>query len=234
MAREKPIIFSAPMVLAILAGRKIQTRRVLNPQPHPDTTDVDWNHANKAWVPWRLGTGTSSSGYRTGSPIKPAYQIGDELWVREAFRLRADQDHKPPSEDYWKNGAWYEADHYPHGIEPSGCGGGAGKLRSPMYMPRWASRISLRVTEVRVERVQAISASDVLAEGLELAADGYSVRVPFLSDEPPVVYAAPSTAYAFGWDHLHGEGAWDKNEWVWCVGFERISLAERSNVSMIR
>ena len=231
MAREKPVIFTAPMVMAILAGRKTVTRRLLNPQPHRETTNVDWNTAEKAFVPWRLGTGTPSSGHRSGSPIRATYQVGDELWVKEAFRLRADQDEKPPSEDAWKNHAWYQADD--PNLEPSGCGGGAGKLRSPMFMPRWASRITLRVTDVRVERVQSISPKDVRAEGLEPAPDGFQFKLPFLSDTPPIVYAAPSTAYAFGWDHIHGMGAWDRNEWVWVVRFERIGLAERSAVSMI-
>lgn len=218
----KPIIFSGHMVRAILAGTKTQTRRLLKFQPR-DATTIDWNTEEQAFVPWRLGTSTPSSGYRAGKPIKASYEVGSELWVKEAFRLRADQDDVPPRQDWWKKGAWYQADD--ETLEPSGCGGGAGKLRSSLFMPRWASRINLRVTALRVERLQAIQPCDVLAEGLERHPDGFSFRIPFQGDARPIVYAAPATAFASGWDHIHGSGAWDQNPWVWVISFERIAIA---------
>lgn len=92
-------------------------------------------------------------------------KAGDRLWVKETFRLRRDQDDKPPSQDWWKSGAWYPAT---DDGEPSGCGGGMGKKRPSIHMPRWASRITLEATEdARLERLQEISGADLVDEGIE-------------------------------------------------------------------
>lgn len=200
--RERPILFSGPMVRAILEGRKTQTRRVMTPQPD-DSTPGYW-----AWSP-RKGV---SSG-KVGAYVWGPYGVsGDRLWVRETYRLRADQDHKKPIEDWWKSGAsWYEAD---GPCTPSGCGGGAGKLRPSIHMPRWASRLTLEVTGVRVEQLNKISEDDAKAEGVD----------PY---EWPGGPANPHAVGAFRelWDRINGKRhPWSSNPWVWVVEFKRIEV----------
>lgn len=157
---DRPIIFSGPMVLALLDGRKTQTLRLVT------------------------------------SPLAKA-QPGDRLWVREAFRLRADQDHKPPSQDWWKSTASYAAD----GAAPTGCGGGPGKLRPSIHMPRWVSRLTLVVIAVRLERLKDIKRADVIAEGDSNCVDD------------PLFFPAI-------WDTLHKPGArWEDNPRVVVLTF---------------
>ena len=185
---DRPIIFSGPMVRALLAGTKTQTRRVLKPQP--------------------LTVG-DQFGFRQGARNDELpYQPGNRLYVREAFRLRQDQDSKPPSQDWWKSGAWYHADDPT--LEPSGCGGGAGKLRPSIHMPRWASRITLVVTDVKVERVQDISGDDCIAEGIwpreerKLGRSGEAIE-----------------AFRDLWDPINAKRGygWDVNPWVAAISF---------------
>jgi hypothetical protein len=153
----------------------------------------------------------------------PYGQPGDRLWVRETFRLRADQDHLPPSQDWWKNGAWYQADD--ERLEPSGCGGGAGKKRPSIHMPRWASRITLEVVAVRVERLQDIGEEDATAEGVDTV-DGIQDEVT-LVEHARDMGECPETSrvwFANLWDTVAKPGAkWDDNPFVWCVEFKRLS-----------
>jgi hypothetical protein len=136
---------------------------------------------------------------------------GDRLWVKESFRLRADQDHKPPRDDYWKSGAWYEATG--NGETPSGCGGGIGRLRASIHMPRWASRITLEITEVRVQRLQEISEEDAKAEGVAPLVHmfgGETTRIRY------------RTGFEIIWRNINGAASWDGNPWVWCLSFKRV------------
>lgn len=139
--RERPILFSGPMVRAILEGRKTQTRRVLkNPDDGVSTTIEDGS-------PLYCDDG----GFWHPRPC-PYGQPGDRLWVREAHQLSPD-------------GPIYRATAREHGTyEP----GGAGPWRPSIHMPRWASRITLEITDVRVERVQEITEDDAIAEGVEV------------------------------------------------------------------
>lgn len=217
-ARERPILFSSGMVKAILAGTKSQTRRVVKPQAPADF---------HALAPKTPGSDEWAFSNLTGEEVAKNYAgkwllvrcpygaPGDLLWVKENFRLRADQDDKRPSDDWWKSGAWYAADG-PASM-PSGCAGGAGKLRPSIFMPRWASRITLRITDVRVERVQDISCADAIAEGIAPAATSATIDC----DTPD-----PRRAYASLWDGINAkrEGyAWESNPFVWCVHFERVT-----------
>jgi hypothetical protein len=239
--RERPILFSGPMVRAILEGRKTQTRRVVNNRhvafiggredDHDDPALWGFQDEHGCWhvldrgkPPW-FGSGVPHESYALASP----YDSGDLLWVREAFRLSADQDSKPPSQDWWKSGAWYEAD---GDCEPSGCAGGAGKLRPSIHMPRWASRLTLRVTSVHVERLQDISEKDAKAEGIANGDDAWH------TDDYGNAYKrdshgwyvghdrhnAPTHAFRALWNSLNAKRGlgWDENPWVWVVSFERV------------
>lgn len=147
---DRPILFSGPMVAAMLEGRKTQTRRVLKPQPN----------VLNGGQPLNNGRGSYSCEF--GWTRMP-YTTGDRLWVREAWKCEerfhavAPRDLKPGVPVY------YSADPDPRDSDP-GC---AGRHRAGMHMPRWASRLTLIVTEVRVQRLQDISEADAQAEGVE-------------------------------------------------------------------
>jgi hypothetical protein len=195
---DKPILFSAPMVRAILDGRKTVTRRVLKTQPPahhrlvglyaPGLTAV-FNPAGK------------SSEFDASADIKVrlSYAPGDRLWVREAMDLAADPvcyvaDREPVETTEYEQDLWmdrYKRDHCP-GI----------------HMPRWASRLTLIVTAVKVERVQDISRGDAMLEGC-----------PF-----PNMAAGPNPRDWFRdlWNSINGPGAWDANPWVAAISFRVI------------
>ena len=186
---ERGLIFTGESVRAILDGTKTQTRRVVKPQG----------------MVQHYGGNTHNRG---------PFKRGMHLWVREAFRLRRDMDDRPPSQDCWKAGAWYEAT---DSEAPSGCMGGKGKLRSPIYMPRWASRILLEITAIRVQRVQGISEEDARAEGCDFDDE----------PEPPPGFDESSRPTGRGefedlWDRINAKRGfgWESDPWVWAITFK--------------
>jgi hypothetical protein len=199
--RERPIPFSGPMVRAILAGTKTQTRRLVKPQP--SITSGSLLHWRGAAV--MAGHDTARSPY--GQP-------GDRLWVREAWRTVKEADDTPPRDMDAAYRLWYEADahadHHAHQL-------GYGRYRPPMFMPRWASRITLEVTGVRVERLADISEADAQAEGIERRGSGWA----WYSDRKAYTMQ-PIVSYRDLWESINGPGSWDANPWVWVVEFKRI------------
>jgi hypothetical protein len=218
--REKPILFSASMVRAILAGAKTQTRRIVKPQPHLDTNTVECNTAESAFVPWRLGTYTENSGHRTGKPFACPYGgPGDRLWVKEAIRKEepADLAHEDGTpiiySKYAVDGAWTVADAWPwkRDVLPS------------MFMPRGLSRISLEVASVRVERLHDISEPDAKAEGATpyIYGHGFITDLGIAADpgiRTPSMYRA---GFEQLWREINGAESWDANPWVWVVTFTK-------------
>lgn len=217
---ERPILFNGAMVRAILAGKKRQTRR---PVKFPAWVGDDvWLFAeavNKWGSFIERGPCDGVKHHYKGGPFGKA---GDTLWGREAFRLRADHDdiparafaddltpvHAPPP--------WYEAD--PGGHSPTGCAGGPGKLRPSIHMPRWASRLTLDVLSVRVERVQSITEDDALAEGFDPVPSHGEWCNPDLGRSG---HWTARKAFHGAWVAQYGDAAWDCNPWVWVVDFER-------------
>lgn len=195
----RPILFSAPMVRAILAGTKMQTRRVVKPQPThfvggPGVTDAAGN-------PWPREPAVDEQSCSV--VIRCPYgQPGDLLWVREAWRAPASCDHLPPRSISDSEAVSFMAD------ETVGLDPGFGKGRPGMFMPRWASRITLRITSVRMERLQDISRGDAVAEGCPFAN---------MAAGPD-----PRDWYRDLWNEINGAGAWDENPWVWVVSFKRV------------
>ncbi len=199
--KEKPILFNAEMVRAVLGGKKTQTRRVIKPQPQWDeptsTIEGRWADYNDAHlINYALF-------YCAGLPMGvrcPYGQPGDQLWVRETFN--AD----------WCSGTLYKAD--------GGSAVEAGydsepKWKPSIHMPRWASRINLLVKDIRVERVQDITLADVLEEGVP-STDRY--------DYDPVDETRERCKFSDLWDSINekrGYG-WKVNPWVWVVNFERL------------
>jgi len=196
--KERPIIFSADSVRAILDGRKSQTRRVVTPQPKVELFPF-------------IGADNKPTGEFAfvdhprvvSKHLRCPYGVpGDRLWVRETWSWRsgdilADKAH----EKY----AIYAADN------PNDCG----KYKSAMFMPRWASRITLEITSVRVQRVQEISADDCIAEGLSTT----------LREHDAV--SALRTAYEQMWNSLNAKRGypWESNPWVWVLEFKRIEVS---------
>ena len=189
---DYPIIFSAPMVRALLDGRKTMTRRL-------------------AWQPPRaciLGSVEFPSPWKKVRP-------GDRLWVREAWRTEARHDGIPPRDVLSSAIVSFDAD---YATEPNdGC---RGKDRRSFHMPRWASRITLIVTATKLERLKDISEEDALAEGISPLPSGRFYCG--FDEEGEITCKSPVTAYAWLWDSLHGEDAWAANPEVVALTFRVI------------
>jgi len=213
----KPIIFSTPMVQAILAGRKTQTRRVLKPQPVIDAHGM-WLWKDCQWMD--DGLGFPASGIEDYAPYKP----GDILWVRETWQHVMDDFDKciEGTGEYY-----YAADGEPgftYWVDPHT---GEHKERMPwrpsIHMPREAARLFLRVTDVRAERVQDISEEDAKAEGVTAINNsqcGYR------------------GAFRELWNTLNAKRGfdWYTNSWVWVIRFERLdtlALAVRAGAEPV-
>jgi hypothetical protein len=193
---EKPILFSAPMIRAILDGRKTQTRRVLKHGWAPENRIV-----------------SLPDGPNKGLRVVP-YAPVDVLWVREAWRVRAGKyDHMPPRDLPATATVHYEAD------QPFIDGLDVGKLRPGMFMPRWASRITLKVTAVRVERLQDISEEDAKAEGVEPF--GICTWTDYSNNGVTNVVLSPRRSFETLWASINGPDAWHANPWVVAISFER-------------
>lgn len=217
---DKGIIFSAPMVRALLAGRKTQTRRLI-PEPFDSDYSVGWFH------PSIIRCGEEVPGPRTFGMSaldgcwtwRLPYAPGDRLYVREAYRADSQID-SVKARDFSKGEPiLYEADGI---VLTAGCAMiEAGKLRPSIFLPRWASRLWLNVTDVRVQRLQEISEADAEAEGVDLE------RYVSVSDSAGAHVcgsAEPTDSieeFRLLWNSLHDKPheRWDDNPWVCCVSF---------------
>jgi hypothetical protein len=202
--KEKPIIFSEDSVWAILAGKKTQTRRVIKPQP-PVAVDV-WRGPDGAW--WYHPPGRTVA----ATSLRCPYRAGDLIWVRETWGFSPTlpvSAHDEPAWLAYPHLRGYKADN----PEGNWC------WRSPIFMPRWASRLTLRVTGVRVERVQDIHPLDVEAEGVEVSC--YYCEEP-TADRGGVHRCDPIGKFAALWDTLNAKRgySWASNPFVWVISFE--------------
>ena len=209
--KERPILFSAPMVRAILAGTKTQTRRVVKPQP------VELPDFNRG----RMSYNVRGNVYRAWNPAVmdpscPYGQTGDRLWVRETFMdLRGTGvEHRPDPRGPLQRYA-YAADHQPGSFGDEARKSYGLKWKPSIHMPRWASRITLEITGVRVERLQDISEADAQAEGCSL-----ECMTPTGDDSGSAIYGPGG--YLALWESINGAGSWDVNPWVWVVEFKRV------------
>lgn len=251
--KSRPIIFDGESVRAILAGRKTQTRRVVKPQPTGEPRPlIEWSRgiaaachdyspdpaklaAHAERLRGRVLPFTTESG-SLGSRPCPYGAPGDELWVREAWAVEDASKLKLPEYCGGGNPDWI------YYRDPVHIGTGL-TWRSPIFMPRWASRLTLRVTDVRVERVQDVSEADAIAEGATRRESGWSCdwsRVGELSryatasavksrDLAPLSgrdVALGTARHAFGnrWDAINAKRgfSWHSNPWVWVVSFVKL------------
>jgi len=200
---DKPIIFSAPMVRALLDGRKTQTRRVLNPQPSGIA-----RAERIAPKSWRIFPEADRC---TVAFKAPPYAPGDRLYVREAWAPLDALNHIDCGTQALADRGFYRADE-------STTPGEISRWRPSIHMPRWASRITLTVTEVRVQRLQAIRFQDLLAEGIE-ATEIHARRKRQCVEEGIDCGSVCRDSFQELWNSLHGPDAWDANPWVVAVSF---------------
>lgn len=202
--KERPILFSGPMVRALLEGRKTQTRRVVK-QELRQLGDGDWYSFDHHGINYLVNARhTTVAAWAHLLQFCPYGKPSDRLWVREAWTTHAFLDKVPPR-DLTTRSIHYVADGQ---IK-------TGKYRQAFHMPRWASRILLDVVGVRVERLQDISEEDAIAEGLIESGSGWKY-----SNESPW-YACAIGAYQGLWESINGQGSWDENPWVWAIEFRR-------------
>jgi hypothetical protein len=206
MTKERPILFSGPLVRALLDGRKAQTRRVVKPQP---TTDGYW------WT-WKDVSCNGESGLRDGLPCLgpcPYGFIGDRLWVRETWGVIG----FPDSEAFnaAPSAIAFRADGSDDRVE---------KWKPSIHMPRLFSRITLEITDVRVQRLQDISEEDAKAEGCEPGCLTCGENCIYCGG---CGYCRPAYRDSFInlWNTINGPDSWSANPWVWALTFRRIVAA---------
>lgn len=212
MNKERPILFRAPMVRAILEGRKAQTRRVVKPQP-----------VGNADVQFRVAAAVTIDG---GKQLRCPYgQPGDRLWVRETGWERPIRTPRQMREgaDTWPKFA-YDADGWTDDDHADMKRWGF-RRRPSIHMPRWASRILLEVTAVRVDRLSNISEADSIAEGVEsVRNEGVYWRDysnPDGRDCVSMTALTPVESYKTLWESING--SLSMNPWVWVVEFKRVT-----------
>ncbi|MBD7769173.1 ASCH domain-containing protein [Klebsiella pneumoniae] len=242
--KERGMIFNAEMVQALLDGRKTQTRRIIKPQPEATLS----GSLSGKWLSRPLN-GLLLPKIEDIAIHCPFGVVGDRIWVREAYRFPASLDDVSPTgvgemavaTGYRKPWAptFYEftgtfSDGW-KGFETPPKVSGAGKLRPSIHMPRWASRILLEITEVRVERLDAISEEDALAEGMqgvicpcckgdsEYSTSQYDAETLAVIDEIPCRACESNRSKFFTlWDSIYGYGQHCFGEWVWVIEFKRV------------
>lgn len=193
--KKRPILFSAEMVRAILDGRKTQTRRIIKPQPKLITSSGRW-YWEKALDVKGDPLVDASRYWWEYYGTSPYGKFGDQLWVRETWNTIGG------------NQAIYKSDFT--------ISDDRGPWKPPIFMPRWASRIQLEITDVRVERIQDISEDDVQAEGICTSVTRQN-SYPIGTEHRP-----NAQEYAIGWDKINGKGSWESNPWVWVIEFRKI------------
>lgn len=210
--KDRPILFSAPMVRAILEGRKTQTRRVVRGgwvygkenfgKRRVFILDRDSDLVNDLLL--------SKARHPNNQPQCPFGYVGDRLWVKETwcrgrvfpiYRASCCDDKPSANTDDW-NALYVD------------------KWTSSIHMPRWASRITLEVVDVRVQRLDDIGEDDAKAEGVSVGT--WPSAVERAREFKARVRDTTIAKFAALWDSIHGAGSWDANPWVWVIEFKRI------------
>ncbi|HEL4802974.1 TPA: hypothetical protein UOK37_004667 [Klebsiella pneumoniae] len=221
---ERGMIFNAEMVRAILDGRKTQTRRIMKIQPEHSGFGLrrvidSKNGSDDGKYFWSLSDACGLK-IRSKSFTCPFGSVGDRIWVREAFRVHsratevATLVYKASERNSWTEQT--------NRVPVSVCNKPAmpEKWTPSLHMPRWASRLLLEITDVRVERLNAISEEDARAEGI---IDGGCLNC---GEPEPCGCANPepdaTDAFAYLWQSIYGSDSWNANPWVWVIEFKRV------------
>lgn len=210
---QRGMIFNAEMVRAILDGRKTQTRRPIK-WKQTRFTEIGEREDGGYW-PWSEDAEHACDFWH---PC-PFGAVGDRIWVRETFCPVDDTQYGGEKWVDYRATPKFEASH-PAGWDSAPNDAEALKWRPSIHMPRWASRILLEITDVRVERLNAISEQDARAEGI---IDGGCLNC---GEPEPCGCANPepdaTDAFAYLWQSIYGQENWNANPWVWVISFERI------------
>ncbi|MEX2952532.1 hypothetical protein AB4K01_15180 [Serratia fonticola] len=215
--KERPIIFNAEMVRAILDGRKTQTRRLVPawqlPKHYPDNTEnprYNWMATAQRHRRWGYGVfgETEEACAKELSEMAPCPfgSAGNRLWVRETFRVHSRAtDVATLVYRASERNSWTEQTHR---VPVSACDKPVSpeKWTPSLHMPRWASRLVLEITDVRVERLRSMSQQDARAEGV-IAASG------------PM---EAGLAFRQLWESIYGADSWQVNPWVWVIEFKAV------------
>jgi len=213
--KERPILFSGTMVNAILDGRKTQTRRIVknvegNSWKLLDSYESKWFNPNRGdlWV-FSEWISESSKGQAIQRFKCPYGKVGDQLWVRETHAIQPVRSILGAVDE-----VYYKASCKPKHLEK------VKKWRPSIHMPRWASRIQLEITDIRVERLNDISEQDAKCEGVEKLPIGWRDY-----KNPNLPFSDAISSFITLWRSINGEDSWRQNPWVWVVEFKRIDNA---------
>ncbi|MFQ1038234.1 hypothetical protein ACEWB5_16115 [Citrobacter koseri] len=228
---ERGMIFNAEMVRAILDGRKTQTRRVVKGVEGADSFTPEWDiNGEQIFVVCGEKDHTQMNPV-LGAISCPFGAIGDRIWVRETF-----QGPLVSEELFEEYRAYTEKFETPQYCEYAADGGARPEYcdlddnlrhgwRPSIHMPRWASRILLEITSVRVERLNDISQEDAQAEGMELT--GW--RPTYSDPDSGGEVWTPYDNFAELWQSIYGVGSWLSNPWVWVIEFRRIDGGDHAH-----
>lgn len=224
---ERGMIFNAEMVRAILDGRKTQTRRIMKVQPESNQLGLllitdSTKHSDIGKYHWAESNATGNH-VRSKLFLCPFGAVGDRIWVREGFfPAPLEMQSEPPRKTIWniayRDGMQMEklapAEYNPtiYNYE---------RWTPSIHMPRWASRILLEITDVRIERLNAISEEDATAEGVP-PAGSLLPDYPGTFLTPKGDFATAKVAFQRLWESIHGEESWKANSWVWVISFKRV------------
>lgn len=198
--KECPILFNSEMVKAILDGRKTQTRRVVKSELIIEQAEFECgNRPNVIQSEPSLQYWTENS--------CPFGQVGDHLWVRETWYQKGTVGRTYPDDDEYQFFGHRQAAYVADGDAPKDW---TFKKRPSIHMPRWACRLILEITNIRIERLNDISEADCVKEGIGSALLRDCKRPKFMQL----------------WESINGTGSWDKNPWVWVVEFKVIKGGE--------
>lgn len=203
--RELPILFKAEMHRATRKGLKTETRRLFSNKQAALHAAFGWDSDDEGWPLYEDDLGDVRR-------LEPRYQVGDRLWVKEAWRARDKFDDLKPIQIGKRVGkeVRYELDGVMSFEQKLPFT--AGKLRSPLFMPYWAARTWLEVTGVRAERLQEITEEGAKAEGVD--------ATPMVLLSPSLMFDSYCETYRGLWDQINGKGSWEANPWVWVYQFK--------------
>jgi hypothetical protein len=215
--KERPILMTGESVRAILDGRKTQTRRVVKGMPECDIAGAyfDAYCGGNGWGWWTADNRLCNA---HGESRCPYGKPGDLLWVKETWGVKSYREYDP-------SGAFSMATGEMCPVYKVACPGVPDESwRSPMFMPRWASRLTLEITDVRVQRLHEISESDAEAEVLKPVQGPLHTSMWEYSGSFGGQFDDPVSAYRFLWDRINGKKhPWASNPWVWAITFNVVA-----------
>lgn len=253
----KPILFSTPMVQAILNGTKLQTRRIIKPQPTDDGHGLVWGYPGIKQDNGYL----MFKGHKTPCSWTPYGKVGDILWVRETWKYlgqsedgenlimfkdgsRGEIDYNGDREDYWiekceklvetmekKGKLTFDDDNERYTWKSEDV-----PWTPSIFIPKDACRIFLKITNIRVERLQDILVKDAINEGIENLCESIwsykdylnhpQSKPDFEDQHKSAECLQPISSFKSLWESINGKDSWNENPWVWVVEFEQTEKPE--------